>query len=275
MRKVYFFLFVLIFTNGFSAIIRLNGDKFTDNSYGVKVDHSRYPNSAKIGSFKGGYAIYEFTILKTVVSFNASVLFENPNSKPMDIYIYNYGTKRDDESIRKSKLDPHWIIWESTSTANNWSSSRPDILPARSSSGVFDFTGGGDKIKLLLYADGGIPFFTTEVFYINRVILDYSCIEISGFDLILEKIEQSRDVWIEGDRILARGKGYAPPRALEAQKRALAKRAAKVVALRNLMIVLSDTTQGIVKGARVKESIPLEDGGVEVILELPLQNLRR
>lgn len=275
MRKVYFFLFVLIFTNGFSATIRLNGDEFTANSYGVKIDHSHYPNSAKLGSFRGGYAIYEFTFPKTVTSFKASVIFENVNSKSMDIYIYNYGTKRDDESIRKSKFDPHWIIWEPTSTANTWSSSRPEFLPARSANGVFDFTGVGDKVKLLLYADGGIPFFTTEVFYINRVILDYSCIEIPGFDLILEKIEQSSDIWIEGDRILARGKGYPPQGAFEAQKRALAQRAAKVVALRNLMIVLSDTTQGIVKGARVKESILLEDGGVEVIVELPLQNLKK
>ncbi|MEW6685253.1 MAG: hypothetical protein AB1393_03490 [Candidatus Edwardsbacteria bacterium] len=256
-------------------VLVLKGAEFVSGSVNIVRDQRYFAGGARLYSgLRFGCAIYEFSLSDKIEEFSISVDFVNSRNKQMDIYIYNYGTRQDNEAIRNKHLDKHWRKWESTSTGNNWHSSQPRKMFTSSGDGQIDFLGPGKKVKILFFAEGGIPYLTDEIFYINEVKIEFT----PKSEIVLPQIKTSENAWIEGDFLLAKGKGYAKASEVESAKKAMAIRAAKVVALRNLAVALGEIDEkrqkALVPGARVREIHELSDGGAEVILELPLSKIK-
>jgi hypothetical protein len=136
------------------------------------------------------------------------------------------------------------------------------------------FVSSGGKVRMLLHAPGGIPYLSDGLFFISRVGLVIKTAEagLAGF-------EPSVNAWMEGGVAFAKGIGKPPQGMSAARGRILALRAAKAVAMRNLLLSLGNVkredgtlyVQGTLQGVKVREEKDLPDGSVEVVVEMAVQ----
>jgi hypothetical protein len=280
-KIIFLFLFVGFATLGFAqkSSIILQADGYTEG-VGVIKDENYFSNGIKLyGLYFPGYAIYEFPLDIEQQSVGLELLFENPRSQQMDVFVWNYGTRKVDPNLRKENLQPDWLLWESTSKQGNWESSRPKFLVLREGDGIIDFLGNEGVLKILLYADGGTPPTSDELFFIDKLILKFS-----PYREIFQRISQMDSVWVEDNFILAKGVGFSaqmPDTVNAAMKRASAKRAATVDAYRKLAKAIygsqivegKEMVAGEIKGASEKEMKAIENEGIEVILQMPIDKI--
>lgn len=265
--------------------LTLNGDQFSPLSVGAYSSTQLSGHSCKLfGILQSAYVIYDFRVPKYLDSFAASARVKNPRGKKIDVYLYNYGTKEEQQMLSKPDLDSKWIRWESVLIDGDWRSRSPEFIWARSKTGVLDFLGTYGVVRLMFYADGGLPPDEDEIYFIDKVSLIWS--EGINIDSLLQALS-SKKVWREGDFLVTEGIGLRPQGVPPAQARAMAMRAATVEAQRNFAEILGDiesvkrgskttsTTTATVRGARIRKTEYLEDGSVKVIVELPISALKQ
>ncbi|MDQ7798396.1 MAG: hypothetical protein RDU76_05585 [Candidatus Edwardsbacteria bacterium] len=228
------------------------------------------------GLFSYGAAVYQFQLPAATDRIKAGLSLRNLKNKWLKIYVYNYGTAYDDLSIRNKRLSPNWRLWEATNSDGLWESRSPQYLYTTSYDGRIDYLGPQNIFKILLYAEGGIPFISDGRFIIEQILLDFSTGES-----LLPDIATSKDVWIEGNFMLVRGVGRTKNRidapGYEALPKLTALRLAKVDAYKKLALALKKIPlsggTAAIPGSQVRSTRYISDSEVEIILEVPLASL--
>ncbi len=252
--------------------VSLEGGQFGPESRNCVRDDKRITGAAKLyGSFGYGTAVYEFKVSGKAENLGAEADFINPKKKRLSIYLFNFGSAKDANPARARDLDPKWWLW-GDSQEDNWAT--PADQEASDGTGKTAFVSPQGKVRMLLHAPGGIPYLSDGLFFISRVGLKVGTTEaeLTGF-------RTSEDSWMEGGVVLAKGIGKPPQEVNPARGRILALRAAKAVAMRNLLLSLGNVrredgtlyVQGTLVGVKVREEKTLPDGSVEVVVEMPVE----
>jgi len=278
-------LLLMAISHGGEKMLTLNGDQFSPLSLGAYSSTQLSGHSCKLfGILRSAYAIYDLRLPRYIDSFAASATVKNPRDKKIDVYLYNYGTKREQQLLSKSELSDRWIRWESVLVDGDWRSRSPEFIWAKSKTGVLDFLGPSGVVRLMFYADGGLPPDEDEIYFIDKVSLIWS--EGMDVDSLLQALATDK-VWRDGDFLLTEGIGVRPQGVPAGQARAMAVRAATAQAQRNFAEILGEiekvksdskvtrTTTATVSGARTRGTEYLDDGSVKVIMELPLSTLKK
>ncbi len=242
------------------------------------------------GMFGSGSAVYEFPVPEGVGRAGAEVRFDNLKGKWLKLYIYNYGTARDDDAVRNRRLDPQWRLWQATDGSGDWRTANPELMDLDSRDGRLDYLGPDRTVRLLLYAHPGVPYIGDARFLIKGVKLFYPEADQAGLQEVRDLLVTSEDAWVEGEFLLVRGRGLPPLSGDEKAGRIAATRAAKVVAFRNLAVALGriprtggPTSAGGLRPAggtamvppnRVRDSKINPDGSAEVVLEVRLGDIK-
>lgn len=274
MRTILTIILILFFAIPLHAqdtTIVLNGKQY-NHGKGITVSTIYTSHGIKLGrTSAASHCQYEIELSSTTLAVKLEVIFENPNRHEMDIFVWNYGSRPIDPTLKKQDLDSHWILWESTRKESNWESRHPAILILKEENGIIDFLGKNHTLKLLLYAD------SNESFDINQIKIDPTPYQVIG-----ERVESNRDVWLENGKLFARGIGMYPSQITnKGSDRANTLRAAKVEAMRRLVEVIYGvevtedkiTVVGELSGLTEVSAQLLSNGMAEVILELPLANI--
>jgi len=279
MKKIAAFVLMALISAGVGRAaemtVSLEGGQFGPESRNCVRDDKRITGAAKLyGSFGYGTAVYEFRITGKAEKLGGEADFINPKKKRLSIYLFNFGSAKDANPARARDLDPKWWLW-GDSQEDNWATPRPPAdQEASDGTGKVAFVSPQGKVRMLLHAPGGIPYFSDGLFFISRVGLVIKTAEagLAGFQV-------SDNAWMEDGVVLAKGIGKPPQGADPARGRILALRAAKVVAMRNLLLSLGNVhredgtlyVQGTLQGVKVREEKDLPDGSVEVIVEMPVE----
>lgn len=277
MRKPISLLMVALAAAGMAlgAEITIDGSRLEGSSRNARIS-GQYAQLA--GYFTYGAAEYLVPLPVSADRVKMEVSFENQRGKWLKMYIYNYGTVYDAPGFRNKDLAPNWRLWQATDGNGSWSTRNPEYLYTTSSDGRLDYLGPKNQLRILFYADGGVPFIGDGRFLIKQIKITYS----SG-EAIAARIVTSDNAWIEGDFLLVRGKGKGKTKidvpGYESMTKSQALRAARVTAYKNLAIALGKITpQGgtaNVPGARVRSTEIFEDYSAEIILEVPLADLQK
>ena len=252
--------------------VSLEGGQFGPESRNCVQDDKRISGAAKLyGSFGYGTAVYEFQISGKAENLGAEVDFVNAKKKKLSVYLYNYGTAKDANPAHSKDVDGKWWLW-GDSQEDNWVT--PANQEASDGTGKVAFVSPQGKIRMLLHAPGGIPYLSDGLFFISRVGLKVGTTEaeLTGF-------RTSEDAWMEGGVVLAKGIGKPPQGVNPVRGRILALRAAKAVAMRNMLLSMGEVrredgtlyVQGTLVGVKVREEKTLPDGSVEVVVEMPVE----
>lgn len=261
--------------------------KGADFDRGLSRNVSIHGDAALLaGMFSYGAAVYELTVPPGLARAGVEIDFDNLKGKWLKLYIHNYGTARDDDAVRNRRLAPNWRLWQATDQSGVWRTGNPELLELKPGNGKEDYLGPQNKIKLLLYAHGGVPYIGDARFLIRSVSLVYPDEDQAGLREVMGLLVTSEDAWIEGEFLLVRGRGLPPavegdPRAESRgsrEGRIAATRAAKVVAFRNLAVALGRIPKtggtAMVPPNKVRDSKYNADGSVEVVLEVRLGDIK-
>ncbi len=258
--------------------LNLNGSAFSSESKNVSSDGQ---NGQLAGMFSYGAAVYEFSVPQGTDRFKAAVQFVNQRHKWLKLYVYNYGGAAG-ETFGNKNLDPHWRLWQATDGGGVWVTANPEWVYAGAPGAKYDFAGPQHKVKLLLYADGGVPFLGDGRFLIQQVRLLCDAPSAQAATSVVPLIVTSKDAWLEGGYLLVKGVGVAavnPNRpGGENTRRAMAIRAATVGAYRNLAVALGKIPRSggtaQIPGSRVREQKDLGNNQYEVTIEVPLDKIK-
>jgi hypothetical protein len=276
MKKIAALVLMILISTGVGraaeTTVSLEGGQFGPESRNCVKDDKRITGGAKLyGSFGYGTAVYEFQVSGKAENLGAEADFINPKKKRLSIYLFNFGSAKDANPARAKKLDPKWWLW-GDSQEDNWVT--PANQAASDGTGEVAFVSPQGKVRMLLHAPGGIPYLSDGLFFISRVGLKVGTTEaeLTGF-------QTSEDAWMEGGVVLAKGIGKPPQGVNPARGRILALRAAKAVAMRNLLLSMGEVrredgtlyVQGTLVGVKVREEKTLPDGSVEVVVEMPVE----
>jgi hypothetical protein len=277
MRKTALFLAVTLLAAGLAtaAGIIIDGSRLEASSRNAKAAGQ----SARLsGSFTYGAAEYSVPLPPSADRVKMDLSFDNQSGKWLKMYVYNYGTVYDDPSYRNKNLAPNWRLWQATNGTGSWATKNPEYLYTTSSDGRLDYLGPDNKLRVLFYADGGVPYLGDGRFLIRQIKITFSSSEAVAAQIIT-----SANAWIEGSYLLVRGEGKDKVKidvaGYDNIGKAQALRAARVQAFRNLGVALGKISpQGgtaRIPGARVRSTKYFEDGSAEIILELPLADLQK
>ena len=253
--------------------ITLAGSEFSPFSRGCIRMNRVSQSSCLLNAIESGeYAIYDFELRADAIGISAQANISNPAHREIDVYIYNYGTRTETPQLSKSDLDPQWIRWETVMVDKVWKTQSPEFLDAASPGGQLDFLGPHNIVRILFYADPGIPP-KNEIFIINSATLRYETL----VDLGMQAKNRESKVWREGDKIYSYGIGNPPKNAINpGQGRAMAIRAATIDAQRNLLAYLKNiplppsgantrlSISGQLIGATTENTEYFDDGSVRV-----------
>jgi hypothetical protein len=236
------------------------------------------------GGQTGSWAEYEARLPSWVESFAVDVEWWSP--RPGDgiaVYLYDYGAKGLDAILgAPGGLDYHWRLWSVSTDRYGFNSSSPEFLLTRGGNpGGLRPVDDAWRVRLLIYADGGLPFVTDEAVRLERVRWN-----ISERDELWAPDSPSWGALVvpadapgfdfERDLLVASATGRPPAgEELTARGRLLAVRAATVQALALAVAYLGDVTTDTVKpdqlpGYRILESRQLDDGRWLVEIGIPL-----
>jgi hypothetical protein len=254
----------------------------------ITIDGSRLDGSSRnakaagqaahlSGFFTYGTAIYQVALPASADRVKMELSFENRSGKWLKMYVYNYGTVYDDPGYRNKNLAPNWRLWQATNGDGSWSTKNPEYLYTTSSDGRLDYLGPDNSLKIMFYADGGVPYLGDGRFLIKQIKITYT-----SSQAVAGQIVTSANAWIEGSYLLVKGFGRNKVKidvaGYESVGKAQALRAARVEAYRNLAVALGKISpQGgtaSIPGTRVRSTKFLEDGSAEIVLELPLADLQ-
>lgn len=258
--------------------IFLNGSAFSPKSKNASINGS----AGKVaGMISYGAAIYEFSLPPGTKRFKASVQFVKQRGKELKIYVYNYGPFADNDAAGNKKLAPNWWLWQTAENDGVWSSTNPEWCYAGAPGGKYDFLGPQGRLKILLYADGGVPLLGDGCYLIQKVAIISDAAVAGANASATPVIITSENARVEGRFLLVSGLGVVNPKTTgddEKTKRLMAIRAATVVAQRNLAVALGVIQQNggeaQIPGARVRETKNLGNGQYRVTIEVPLVNIQ-
>lgn len=276
-------VFITIFPSAAKAelvSVTLNGSDFSPFSKGCLNLQSDGKGFCLLNAISNGeFAIYNFEFRADAERISASADIENPSGREIDVYIYNYGERRETDLLSKPELNDRWIRWETVLVDDNWESRSPQFMTVKTEGGAFDLLGPHNIVRLLFYADPGVPP-QNEVFIIKKVTLAYE----TAFDFASITKSDTSKVWRNGDRLYAYGIGHPPSNVTnQGQARAMAIRAGTVDAQRNLLSHLKSITSnetdghasisGRLTGAVTEDTEYLDDGSVRITLSIPIKRI--
>lgn len=259
--------------------LTLPGSNFAPDSRNARADGQA---ALLAGMFSHGAAVYEFDAPAGTGRFAAAVQFRNLKNKWLKLYVYNYGAAPVDAVAGNKNLDPHWRLWQATDMAGGvWTSANPEWVDAGAPGGRFDFLGPRNKVRLLLYADGGVPWIGDGRFLVQQVRLLCDAPTPEAAASVVPLLVTSEDAWVEGGYLLVKGRGKQPINpdrpGDENFRRAMAQRAATVVAQRNLAVALGKIPRSggtaQLPGIKVRDTKDLGNGEVEVTIEVQLDKI--
>jgi len=275
MKRIIFFA-VFLSASAWAAELSLKGSAFDP---GASRNTTVQGEAALLaGMFSYGAAVYEFQVPPGQTRAGAEIDFDNLRGKWLKLYIYNYGTAHDDEAVRNRRLEPNWRLWQSTDQAGAWRTNNPELLELKSGDGRIDYLGPQNKIKLLLYAHGGVPYIGDARFLVKEISLIFPDEDQAALKEVKGLLVTSEDAWIECEFLLVRGKGLPPLGGDEKTGRIAAIRAAKVVAMHNLAVALGKIPKtggtAMVPPNRVRDTKYNADGSAEVVLEVRISDIK-
>jgi len=279
-RSITLFAAVIAVAALHAAELTLDGKAYAPDSKNTRAEGQ---GGLLAGMFSYGAAVYEFDAPQGTDRFRAAVRFQNLKGRWLKLYVYNHGSSADNAMFGNKNLDPHWRLWQATNSAGgDWVSANPEWVYAGSPGDRFNFIGPDNKVKLLLYADGGLPYLGDGRFLIERVMLDCDAPTAEAAADIVPLLVTSENAWVEGGFLLVKGVGKQvvnPNRpGDENARRRLAQRAATVVAQRNLAVAIGKIPRSggtaQIPGTRVRETKDLGNGEVEVTIEVPLDKIK-
>ncbi|MBD3232251.1 MAG: hypothetical protein GF315_00860 [candidate division Zixibacteria bacterium] len=277
------FIFVTAFpfpANAELIGVTLNGADFSPFSKGCLELQKDGKNFCLLTAISNGeYAIYNFEFRADAERISASADIENPSGREIDVYIYNYGDRRETDLLSKPELSDRWIRWETVLVDEHWESRSPQFMTAKTEGGAIDLLGPYNIVRLLFYADPGVPP-QNEVFIIKEVTLTYE----TAYDFASVTKSDTSKVWRDGDKLYAYGIGYPPSNvSSQGQARAMAIRAGTVDAQRNLLFHIKSITSsgtdgrvsisGRLTGAVTEDTEYFDDGSVRITLSIPIKRI--
>jgi len=277
MKKIKSFMAVVLAIAGLSsaAEVTIDGSRLEASSRNAKAAGQAARLS---GSFTYGAAEYSVPLPPSADRVKMELSFDNQSGKWLKMYVYNYGTVYDDPSYRNQKLAPNWRLWQATNGTGSWTTKNPEYLYTTSSDGRLDYLGPDNRLRILFYADGGVPYLGDGRFLVRQIKISYSSTEA-----VAARIITSENAWIEGNYLLVKGTGKGKVTidipGYESMANTQALRVARVTAYKNLGIALGKISpQGgtaNIPGAKVRSTKIMEGYTAEVILELPLASLQK
>jgi len=236
------------------------------------------------GGQTGSWAEYEVKLPFWVKSFAVDIEWWSP--RPGDgiaVYLYDFGAKGSAGILgAPGGLDFHWRLWSVSTDRYGFSSSSPQFLLTRGGNpGGLRPVDDAWRVRLLVYADGGLPFVTDESVHLERIRWNISeRDELWGPDspswstLLVPGDASGFD--FERDLLVASATGRPPVgEELSARGRLMAIRAATVQALALAVAYLGNVVADVVKpdqlpGYRILNREPLDDGRWLVEIGIPL-----
>ncbi|MBD3170517.1 MAG: hypothetical protein GF307_13615 [candidate division Zixibacteria bacterium] len=270
--------------DGDAISITLDGSSYSAESKGCfRLERAKRSACLLNAINKGEFAIYDFEVRPDAERISASAEIDNPAHRDIDVYFYNYGSRREADIVSKPELSANWLKWETVLVDEKWVSRSPEFLDAVTDNNEINLLGPHSIVRLLFYADPGVPP-KNEVFKINSVTLKYDTIvELASH---AKSDDESQKVWIENGRVHAYGIGKLPPHAqTDGQARAMAVRAATLDAHRNITAFLQGTklippgasgkvkVSGRLVGAVTENTEYFDDGTVRVTISLSNKRL--
>ncbi len=274
-----------IFSGNASAellTINLPGGGFSPFSKGCIKSADNNNNACILGAISsGGYAIYDYEVRADAKKISVSAQIENPSNRKIDVYIYNYGKRTEDSLLSKPNINRHWLRWETVIVDKNWKTRSPEFLETISKNGEINLLGPHNIIRLLFYADPGLPP-KNEVFIIDSVSLNYQ----TTINFSLNTKSTGNKVWKDDGKLYSYGTGNPPSNAIsKGQAKAMAKRAAIADAERNLLSYLRGIPIPPFKGSRTisfserlagatTEKVEhLDNGSVKITISVPIKRI--
>jgi hypothetical protein len=236
------------------------------------------------GGQTGSWAEYDVQLPTWVKSFAVDIEWWSP--RPGDgiaVYLYDCGAKGPDAILgAPGGLDYHWRLWSVSTDRYGFFSSSPEFLLTRGGNpGGLRPVDDAWRVRLLVYADGGLPFVTDESVRLERVRWNISeRDELWAPDspswgaLVVPADAQGFD--FERDLLVASATGRPPVgEELTARGRLLAIRAATVQALALAVAYIGNYVPDAVKpdqlpGYRILNRERLGDGRWFVEVGIPL-----
>ncbi|HTY09267.1 MAG TPA: hypothetical protein VMF29_08900, partial [Candidatus Edwardsbacteria bacterium] len=172
----------------------LDGRAFAPQSKNISADGQ---NGQLAGMFSYGAAVYEFAVPAGTDRVKAAVQFVNQRHKWLKLYLYNYGDAAG-EAFGNKNLDPHWRLWQATDGGGVWITANPEWVYAGAPGARYDFVGPQNTVKLLLYADGGVPWIGDGRFLIQQVRLLCDAPTAQAAADVVPLLVTSSDAWVEG-----------------------------------------------------------------------------
>ncbi|MCD4732918.1 hypothetical protein K8R78_01625 [bacterium] len=253
-----------------------------DSSTGmVRLDDSVFADGARLlGGVHGAGAVYELTVPVWARSVALAVDWWTP--RPGDgiaLYVYDHSADSTDEFLGLPGEDLHWRLWGSSTDSSGLAVGSPEfLLLSRENPGGITPIDSEGTLRVLLWAEGGLPFVTDELVYLEQLRWRFS-----ERDELWRRTPEWSSLSVPADAtgfdfqrglLIAGGSGRAG-QAGSARGRLLAARAATVQALNLAVVYINEVVQrgvdsGKLPGYRILSEEELPGGSVRVEVGIPL-----
>jgi hypothetical protein len=235
-----------------------------------------------LGGPAGSWVVYSVTPPPWAVSFALAVdWWAVRPGDGLAVYVYDHSNSPAPAVTANPDLDEHWRLWQSSRDVTRFASSNPRylLLDGPNPGGLIP-RGADGALRVLLYADGGLPLATDEAVYLRELEWTFS-----KRDELWRPTPEWSDLYLDADAagfdfaddlLYAEGTGRAPVEYRgTARGRYLALRAAVVEALKLAVVRINEQVRLEVQldelpGYRVVERAEVGDGWWRALVAVPL-----
>ncbi len=255
-----------------------------DSSTGmVRLDDAVFANGVRLlGGIHGAGAVYELTVPTWARSVALAVDWWTPRpGNGIALYVYDHSATSVDEFLGLPNGDFHWRLWGNSTDSPGLAIGSPEflLLSGDNPGGITPIDSEG-SLRVLIWAEGGLPFVTDELVYLEQLRWRFS-----ERDELWRRTPEWSSLVIPADStgfdfagglLIADGIGRAGAGQVgSARGRLLATRAATVQALNLAVVYINEVVQrgvdsGKLPGYRVLRKEELPGGQVWVEIGIPL-----
>jgi hypothetical protein len=255
-----------------------------DSSTGmVRLDNAVFTDGVRLlGGVQGAGAVYELTVPVWARSVALAIDWWTPRpGNGIALYVYDHSATSADEFLGLPGGDLHWRLWGNSTDSNGLAVASPEfLLLSRDNPGGITPIDSEGSLRVLIWAEGGLPFVTDELVYLEQLRWRFS-----ERDELWRRTPEWSSLVIPADstgfdfqRGLLIAEGIGRPSANQAgsaRGRLLATRAATVQALNLAVVYINEVVQrsvdsGKLPGYRILIEEELPGGRIRVEIGIPL-----